>query len=264
MKIHILSDLHNEFSRESSKNARPVYTPSIEDADVVILAGDIDTQNRGVEWAKKTFHCPVIYVPGNHEYYGGHLERTKQKIRETAEGHVHVLDMDELVLDGVRFLGATGWTDFSSSGNHPLAMLDAQEKMSDYKKIRTGHNFRIARPIDTMAISHQTATWLRQKLKEPFDGQTVVITHHAPSLASIGAFRGRVSHLDAAYANRWEDMMGEAVTLWVHGHSHSATDYEIAGTRVVSNPLGYPGEETGFNPELVIDLDCVSKQTPAM
>ena len=62
MKIQIYSDLHLEFAR---------FDPAPSDADVVILAGDIDIKSRGVSWANDTFQCPVIYVCGNHEYYGG-------------------------------------------------------------------------------------------------------------------------------------------------------------------------------------------------
>lgn len=60
MRIHLLSDLHNEFD---------LFEPEVRDADVVILAGDINVKTRGVEWAKNTFTCPVLYVPGNHEFY---------------------------------------------------------------------------------------------------------------------------------------------------------------------------------------------------
>ena len=67
MRIHLLSDLHNEFSS---------FVPVLLDCDLVILAGDIDLKSRGVEWAKKTFSVPVLYVPGNHEFYGGHLTHT--------------------------------------------------------------------------------------------------------------------------------------------------------------------------------------------
>lgn len=63
--------------------------------------------------------------------------------------------------------------------------------------------------------------------------------------------------MDAAYANRWEDLMGgDQVDLWVHGHSHTAVDYDVAGTRVVCNPRGCPGEDTGFNPGLVLTLSA--------
>lgn len=246
MKIHLLSDLHNEFSP---------FVPEPLECDVVILAGDIGIKGRGVEWAKQAFSTPVLYVPGNHEYYGGgHLSRTLEKMRLAQDDRVSVLDRDEVILAGVRFLGATMWTDFAATGNPPIAAFSAQNSMNDFRHIRT-ENYRRIRPADLIAESVQTKDWLRMKLSEPFDGPTVVITHHAPTLRSLQDSPHAGTHLDAAFANRWEDLMGaDQMALWVHGHSHTAADYDVAGTRVVANPRGYPGEETGFRPDLVIEV----------
>ncbi len=246
MRIHLLSDLHNEFSR---------FEPEVLDADVVVLAGDIDLKARGVAWAEKTFSCPVLYVPGNHEFYGGHLTRTLEKMRAAQTDRARVLDRDELVIGGVRFLGATMWTDFSATGSQPIAALTAQTSMNDFKVIRTG-DFRKIRPADLIKESVATRDWLRAKFAEPFDGTTVVITHHAPSMRSLADNPYSGNHLDAAFANAWDDMMGDHVALWVHGHSHTAADYQIEGTRVVCNPRGYPDEETGFDPFCVIEVAC--------
>jgi len=245
MKIHLLSDLHNEFDR---------FTPDELEADVVILAGDIDLKTRGVEWAKKAFAGPVLYVPGNHEYYGGHLTRTLEKLRAAQDERVRVMDRDEAVIAGVRFLGATTWTDFAATGNPPIAAFTAQNALNDFKQIRTA-DFRRIRPADLIAESVKTKDWLSAKLAEPFDGTTVVITHHAPSMRSLEDNPHAGGHLDAAFTNRWEDLMGgDQVKLWVHGHSHTAVDYDVAGTRVVCNPRGYPGEETDFDSCLVLTL----------
>jgi Icc-related predicted phosphoesterase len=245
MRIHLLSDLHNEFSP---------FTPQVLDVDVVILAGDIDVNVRGVAWARQCFSGPVLYVPGNHEYYGGHLGRTLQKMRLVGGERVRVLDRDEVIIAGVRFLGATMWTDFSATGNPPMASLSAQHAMNDFRQIRT-ENYRRIRPADLVEQSVKTRDWLCGKLAESFAGQTVVITHHAPSLRSLQDSPHAGTHMDAAYANRWEDLMGgEALALWLHGHCHSAADYDVAGTRVVCNPRGYPGEKTGFNPGLILTL----------
>lgn len=243
MRIHLLSDLHNEFD---------LFEPEVRDADVVILAGDINVKTRGVEWAKNTFTCPVLYVPGNHEFYGGHLTRTLEKMRAASSDQVRVLDRDEVILSGVRFLGATMWTDFSATGNPPIAAFTAQNGLNDFKQIRTAE-FRRIRPADLISESAKTRDWLRAKLADPFDGPTVVITHHAPSMRSLEDNPHAGGHLDAAFANRWEDLMGgDQVALWVHGHSHTAVDYDVAGTRVVCNPRGYPGEDTDFKPNLVL------------
>lgn len=243
MRIHLLSDLHNEFD---------LFEPEVRDADIVILAGDINVKTRGVEWAKNTFTCPVLYVPGNHEFYGGHLTRTLDKMRAASSDQVRVLDRDEVILSGVRFLGATMWTDFAATGNPPIAAFTAQNGLNDFKQIRTA-DFRRIRPADLISESAKTRDWLRAKLADSFDGPTVVITHHAPSMRSLEDNPHAGGHLDAAFANRWEDLMGgDQVALWVHGHSHTAVDYDVAGTRVVCNPRGYPGEDTDFKPNLVL------------
>jgi predicted phosphodiesterase len=81
MKLYVLSDLHNEFSP---------FLPVSGDYDLVVLAGDIDVKARGVKWANEVFVCPVIYVCGNHEFYGGHIDHTLRKMEKGASSHVHV------------------------------------------------------------------------------------------------------------------------------------------------------------------------------
>ncbi len=275
MKIHILSDLHNDLTP---------FIPSlaVNEADVIVLAGDIDSKARGVAWARQVFPCPVIYVPGNHEFYGGHLEYTLEKMRAAACDRVRVLDNEQWIFAGVRFLGATGWTDCTSTGNSVLAKYEAQRGLNDYRKIRTV-GYRKVRPDDLVLLNHHSRNWLRERLAESFEGATVVVTHHAPSLLSMGyapigekdelarwkvvmgnsAKIGSTSvkptgpevpDIAAAYANGWESMMGDSIALWIHGHVHLAVDYTINGTRVICNPRGYPREDTGFNPELLISV----------
>jgi len=249
LKIHVLSDLHIEFEP---------FTPSLaaNEADVVVLAGDIGIKTRGIEWARRAFSCPVIYVAGNHEFYGGHLDGTLEKMRAAACDQVRVLDNDEWIFRGVRFLGATCWTDYTSTGNSFLAKYEAQRELTDFKKIRTA-GYRKVRPYDFVLRNNFSFRWLRDRLAERFDGATVVVTHHAPSMQSFGNDRveGCESHLDASYVNCWETLMSDSVALWIHGHLHHAVDYTINGTRIMCNPRGYPGEETGFNPNLLITVE---------
>jgi predicted MPP superfamily phosphohydrolase len=128
MKLLILSDLHNEF-----QPFQPVPT----DADVVILAGDIDVKARSGQWAASTFgSLPVVMVAGNHDLWGSSIPRGYEKMKEAVRGsHVHFLQNDQVVIDGVRFLGCTLWTDYRLTGNQPLAMWDARQRMTrDFKK----------------------------------------------------------------------------------------------------------------------------------
>lgn len=249
MKLHILSDLHLEFSN---------FSPPATDADVVILAGDIDLNTKGVKWAIETFKGPVIFVPGNHEFYGGSLGRTLTKVSELAkDSNVHVLDRESIVIDGVRFIGTTLWTDFRLTGNQPLAQLDALKRMFDYKMIRKSYIQKI-KPDDILQQHAQARFYVEQKLEEYFSGKTVVVSHHAPSELSIHRrYRDRTDHLNAAYASRLDHLMGgELVALWVHGHTHDSFDYDIYGTRVVCNPRGYVPDEPNqeFDPGLVVEI----------
>ncbi|MDU8608720.1 MULTISPECIES: metallophosphoesterase [Pseudomonas syringae group] len=243
MKLRIYSDLHLEFA---SCNL-PWLDPSV---DLVVLAGDIDKKARGVNWANDTFACPVVYVCGNHEFYDGHIDRTLEKMKDAAAGHVHVLENEILVHGNVRILGTTGWTDFSSSGDQVAASSMARASMNDFEYIRI-ENYRRLRSDDLIARNHRAKHWLTEELDRPFNGKTIVVTHHAPSPAVSGSTHE--GHLTAAYTNDWPHLI-ERVDLWVFGHTHEAVDIELAGCRVVSNPRGYPGESTGFSPFLEIEI----------
>lgn len=242
MKIHILSDLHLEFEP---------YVPVATDADVIILAGDIHTKNRGAQWASESFSCPVIYILGNHEFYGGHLDRTLEKMNLRAAPHVHILENETFTIGDVRFLCAVGWTDFTSTGDVGAASLMAREWMNDYKMIRCGSKYQRIKPDDLAKRNHGTRAWLAEELGQPFAGETVVVTHHAPLLEVVGDKHD--DNIHAAYANDWHDLVSQA-DVWIFGHTHRAVDVVTNGCRIVSNPKGYPNEDTGFDSEKVIEI----------
>lgn len=242
MKLLIYSDLHNEFA---------LFKAPVVAADLVILAGDIHTKARGVIWAGETFSCPVIYVCGNHEFYGGHIDHTLRKMKEAALPNVHVLENETFIWNQTRFLCATAWTDFSATGNVVEAAQTAAEWMNDFRVILADDSFRKLRPCDLVSRNHETHDWLAHELDKPFDGKTVVVTHHSPVPEVAGEKHD--GHLSAAYMNRWHTLL-EKADLWIFGHTHRAIDITLGHCRVVSNPRGYPGERTGFDPGFVIDL----------
>ncbi len=242
MKLLIYSDLHLEFVD---------FQPPAVQADLVVLAGDISVRSRGVTWANETFNAPVIYACGNHEFYKGHIDKTLIKMRETAAGHVHVLDNQTLIIGGTRFLVATAWTDFTATGNYQVAMGVCAERMNDFKRIRIGERYSKLRPVDLIARNIATRRFLADELDKAFEGKTVVITHHCPIQEVAG--NDHDGHLGAAYFNQWHDLVARA-DVWIFGHTHHAVDTVVSGCRLVSNPRGYPGECTGFISDLLIEV----------
>jgi predicted phosphodiesterase len=243
MKLHILSDLHLSLGA--------LAIPENE-ADVVILAGDIARPREAVGWALG-FAKPVLYVPGNHEFYGGSIAGTVDVLKQLCAGtSIRVLDNDEAIIDGVRFLGTTLWTDFMLFGDgekRAAAIGKALSFMRDFKRIHVGEEPEaLFTPAHSAAMFDVHARWLDGKLAEPFAGPTVVITHHAPSPKSIHP-RFEDSLLNACFVSDVERLIdGSRARLWIHGHTHDSFDYVLNGTRVVCNPRGYAKDGISENP----------------
>jgi predicted phosphodiesterase len=253
MKLNILSDLHLGLG---------AIEPPDNDADLVILAGDLARPKDAIAWAS-ALRKPALYVPGNHEFYGDSIRGTLDELRRLCEGtQVRLLDDDEVVVGGVRFLGTTLWTDFMLFGAgepRDAAMREGQRFMRDFSRIRSAESAGAAfSPADSAALFARHSGWLAGKLAQPFGGATVVITHHAPSRQSIHP-RFADSPLNACFVSDLERLIdGSRARLWVHGHTHDSFDYAVNGTRVVCNPRGYAkngvNENPRFEPDLLIDV----------
>ncbi|KWT97700.1 cyclic 3',5'-adenosine monophosphate phosphodiesterase (plasmid) [Variovorax sp. WDL1] len=272
MKLLALSDLHLEFGT--------FRVPKFE-ADVVILAGDIAaTAAKALRWAQRPDNfgeqTPIVFVPGNHEFYGGVMDTTLEDMDRAASGNVHALNSGEVVLQGVRFLGTTLWTDFAlaiktgegTMSDVPRAMEAARSSMNDYRRIRvveavsrrgaTKREKRRLAPEDTAALHLRQRQWLADRLVEPFDGPTVVVTHHAPHRGSLHP-RFASNWVSTAYVNELPESFFKVAACWIHGHTHESMDYRVGNTRVVCNPRGYassfePELNPAFNPALIIEI----------
>lgn len=235
------------------------YSLSKTEADLIVLAGDISIGIRGIEFAlhlSKSHNKPVIYIAGNHEFYHHDYSALLSEMRAMAkyQDNVHFLECDELIIEGVRFLGTTFWTDYLGNGstNKKSNMSILNQALADHKLITK--DSRPFTPDDACLIHMRSKVWLTTKLAESFNGKTIVITHHAPSLCCQHPFfddqviaTGFLSNCDA---------LVDKADVWIYGHSHSNIDTKIGSCRLVSNQAGYPYERLPmpFRPEWLLDI----------
>jgi Icc-related predicted phosphoesterase len=267
MRVWFLSDLHHH-------ETWPFLPPDVApEADVLVIAGDAgeEMSRRSIPWVAETFSrygLPIIYVPGNHDFYGSHLVHEVRKAQLVAEhyGITLLATGQSVVIGGTRFVGSTLWTDFDLGGYGHFAETEAMRWLNDYRYIRT-ENYRRALPKDTAAQHIAQRGQIEQVLATSFDGPTVVVTHHAPLPMSLQ--NGKVEcELDAAYASNLSALMEQYTPeLWLHGHIHQNRDYFHGGTRIMANPRGYllgqrmrgrghlRPENPSFNPAMVIKVE---------
>jgi Icc-related predicted phosphoesterase len=254
MRIHYMSDLHLEHSRRCVPDVAP-------GADCIVIAGDTSAplQSSLIEIRRAVDRSvPVIAVAGNHDFYRTAMPAELEQGRLLAEQlGIHLLENDAVVIGGVRFVGASLWTDYALFGEalRPLAMREARERMNDHRLIRWSKEpWMRFRPEEALRLHRRSRAYIEEVLAEPFAGPTVVVTHHAPHPHSLHD-DWRTSFLSAAYASDLSDLIVRlAPQVWIHGHVHRRVDYWLGRTRVVSNPCGYPGEVTGFDPALILEV----------
>jgi 3',5'-cyclic AMP phosphodiesterase CpdA len=253
VKIRVLSDLHLEHDE-------PVMIPHAQ-ADLIVLAGDIHNHALGLRWAAETFdpQVPVIYVPGNHEYYDGEFGALEAAMRDAASAldNVRFLNNEALADPAGRWrvLGTTLWADFALFGADDAARTDAiaaaERVMLDFRGLiqvswpdSPEGMARDFTPQDSLALHAHALAWLKAELAKPFDGKTIVVTHHAPHRLSL-APRYADDLVSAGFVSDLDALVRSPVALWIHGHTHTCFDYTVNGTRVVCNPRGYRDRRTG-------------------
>lgn len=264
MKIQLISDLHLEFGKS-------VNIPKT-DADVLILAGDIclaktfksgERNESNIAYYRffDSIHDKfknIIYIAGNHEHYKSTFQKTTKLLKKGLAEYknVHVLDNEDIVIDGVKFIGSTLWANVNTES--PLVCNKLRFAMNDFNliKYKEKENYRKLNIYD-MAREHKVSSLYLENAIIPASlkkQDCVVITHHAPSFKSIHEKYNSEHDLNTLYATDMEYIMSENVKLWCHGHTHTAFDYKIKDTRIVCNPHGYPGENKEVNFNMVMEI----------
>ncbi len=243
MKVYLASDIHAEFHMDGGESFVKEIDKSL--FDVVVLAGDVGTVANCClsifmeKLARQIDGKPVIYVPGNHEYYGTDFQ-TVANIRKTLPGNVKFLDNETCTIDGVRFIGSTLWFPYQTDSWQYDSFLGDFKYISDFRE-----------------WNYDRAENSRLFLNNTVQNGDVVVTHHLPDENAIApSFR----NYPYTKYNRYflhqvpKDTIAKA-RLWLFGHTHEMRDFQIGDCRLVCNPFGYPREnKSPFLQNFVIEV----------
>lgn len=251
MTLHYASDLHLEFPQ----NREWLRAHPLQGSGVLLLAGDVmpfaglkKLREQYVQWGDQ--YEQVLWLPGNHEYYGGDINERSGRVDEKLTSNVRLLNDEVWYAPGLRILCTTLWTRISQ-----LNEAYVMRNMNDYHQIRNGG--MMLRPAQTTALHEASLAWLTAELAKPFAGATVVATHHVPTLLHYPPeFKGDA--LNEAFAVELYDLIEACgATAWIYGHHHrNSAPYSIGSTQMLTNQLGYVqlGEEAGFDAAAKLEL----------
>ncbi|GJD42351.1 hypothetical protein AFCDBAGC_0187 [Methylobacterium cerastii] len=260
MRLWTLSDLHQERATNAWDPAAHAPAGGF---DVVVIAGDVHVPLvRSLEWiAERFLGVPVVYVPGNHDFWWDRGEDRYTLSDQVSRGRaaadrlgVHPLMDAAVTIGDIHFVGSTLWTDFRLGAFgllHGLRSAGGREGMNDYRRIRTGPTSRHRiQPEDVLRLHRASRPFVQGAIR-PAPERTVVVSHHAPSRRSLPP----QPDLAWCYASDLEDVIeASRPTLWIHGHVHRHADYELFDTRIVCNARGHTDEEAGFISDLVVEV----------
>ena len=264
MKIAVASDIHLEFG--------PIELKNTEDAEVLILSGDICVAanldpyaspgilERSVSVHKFFQECcsefkHVVYVAGNHEHYNGDFAKTIPKLKERLGYlvNLHILDKECFTVDGVLFVGGTLWTDMNKEDS--ITLMHMTSMMNDFRCVTNSDRetyFRDAdgnshsrsprfTPEDAVVDHREFLEYIKLMVSGKADKKIVVVGHHAPSKQSTHPRYAREEIMNGGYSSDLSEFILDhpQIKLWTHGHTHEDFDYMIGGTRIFCNPRGY-------------------------
>lgn len=249
MKCLVLADLHLDYHfKQRIDPFSHVATGALHEITHCIIAGDLSNKAhkqwpRCLSWLAERLPDTQIYVmPGNHDHYDFRIDQ-EDRLESIAAGHgATYVQKSELISENQRFLCATLWSDFEVYGDRAANMNTAARVMNDYHHIRVAKNgFKRLTPAMTAEIHRDHRAWLEARLAERFNGDTTVITHHAPHR---NALKAETSY-GPCYASDLEDMILKyQPKRWLFGHTHHHVTFSVGATELRNVSVGYPGQNS--------------------
>ncbi|MFH5774397.1 metallophosphoesterase [Paracoccus sp. NGMCC 1.201697] len=262
MPVLVLADLHLDLwlraGRDPLANLDPDLLSSL---DALIVAGDLSDAPQ-FRWPLALQHlgnyvppARIHVVPGNHDYYRHTIEDDDRLAEICADAGAHLAQKAEIITGDTRYLCCTLWTDFMLSGNQGDAMKRAQGGMNDYLYVRNSNeDGRWLLPTDTARVHTDHRAWLASRLADPFQGRTMVVTHHCPHPEMIGA---TPEELAPAYGSNLLPLIKQhRPDAWLFGHTHHRVDSKVGQTVIRNVSLGYPWQVSRGSEAVTLMRGC--------
>jgi len=245
MKIQIVSDLHLEFGNDITQ---------ILDCkcDMLIIAGDVYPGPKVINLLTQIYKShiskpKIIFVPGNHEYYGYSKEYVDNCFNtyDYLRDYIIILNNDSFIYNDIVFIGSTGWWD-ESNGKIGFSQI---QSLNDFRMIQDISNFNMGKEWGV-----ESRQFFESELEFYKDYEKVIcISHNGPTKKSHPKFHGSV--LNTCFQNDWKDLIEHyQPNYWIYGHTHEYMGYKVDKTRCICNPMGYPHESNKYSPNLTIEI----------
>jgi len=229
MLIKYFSDIHLEYG------SHQLLFNLLDDnrVDVFVIAGDLCTSKyilRTLEDIDSFVNQPVVFIMGNHDYYGSSRKTIDEQLSTKKFKHIYFLNESWVCIGDILFVGATGWWDREMQPHHIFGLADFS-RISDIKTSKYGTSW-----------GRKAKYFFNTTLRSFEKAKVVCITHNAPSRRSI-APEYKYDNLNDCFANEWDELIYKyQPSVWIHGHMHGTCDYFIDKTHVMCNPYGYEGK----------------------
>jgi hypothetical protein len=257
MLIQYASDLHlNDFPSTTpfSEFVKPA-------APILILAGDIchaddPLYETFLRWCSRNWKT-ILVIAGNHEYFCtvvprniASIDREIEAICQRLPNVIYLQGGGSVVIDGVRFVGATLWANVPKD-----VWRHVNGVKGDYRVTFT--NDRVSTAEDTSFIHLKHRERLIHQLMTT-EQPIVMITHHLPSFSLVSPeYRGTATV--STYASNCEDLIADPVLLWICGHAHRSGLWRINNVPCAMNTRGYASQVeegiTNYSPSKVFNID---------
>lgn len=230
MRIQIISDAHIEFHQDRGET----FVNELQsDADTLVIAGDLATFHSF--WVLKHLcknYKHVLYVLGNHEYWGSSYEEVWKQLSIVSQDcpNLEILDNRVVTIEGQKFVGTTLWFEELPRSIPYQTMWSDFHKIQDFWKWVFVHN-------------QKAQEFLYRKVNQ----NSIVITHHLPMLACTADRWKKDVNTDFFVCDMENLIISRRPKLWIYGHTHNSFDFKFEETRFVCNPFGYLKYEE--NPE---------------